>query len=252
MSTSYFPIFQSLGINADQADLYTSLLQHGPQTAAALAKSTSVKRTYVYKLCEQLISLGLIRQEIKGKTTTFAAENPDHLLEIAESRKQAAETATHSLENLLPTLKSQFSATDTRPAVSYYEGVEGIKKVFKDIYAPKPEPVYGCVDLEASNQAVPDYIIKDLIPLRIKNNVFAKTLLADSPTAEKVAEDDHQSLRLTRRINKEKYPIPGEIDVYQDKIAMLSFEKGKFTGILIQNQTLATTLISIFKLAFKE
>ena len=51
-------------------------------------------------------------------------------------------------------------------------------------------------------------------------------------------------------MNKSTDPLPAEIDVYEDKIALLSFTKGKFVGILIQNQDIATSLKTIFKLAF--
>lgn len=42
------------GLSPEQADIYLSLLDHGPQTAISLAETTKVKRTYVYKICQEL------------------------------------------------------------------------------------------------------------------------------------------------------------------------------------------------------
>ena len=52
-------------------------------------------------------------------------------------------------------------------------------------------------------------------------------------------------------MDKKTYPLPAEIDVYEDKVAMLSFAKGQFVGLLIQNKDIATSLKTIFKLAFQ-
>ena len=44
--------------------------------------------------------------------------------------------------------------------------------------------------------------------------------------------------------------MPAEIDIYEDKIAMLSFNKDDFTGLVIENKAFAQTLRSIFKIGF--
>jgi len=239
-----------LGLSKEESQLYLALLDKGAQSATQLAQATSVKRTYVYSVIEGLISKGLVKQEKSGRSTTFIPLSPDTLLDLAETRKLQVEQAKIGLETILPQLKTLYSHAEEKPLVTYFEGTEGIKKVFKDIYRPKDEPVYGCVDLEKSDEAVPGHIIDKLIPLRIENNVKAISFIAESKTAREVQSKDSQSLRESQLLDKDNYPLPAEIDVYEDKIAMLSFEKGKFVGVLIQNQALATSLKSIFKKAF--
>ena len=242
----------NLGLSADEADIYLSLLEHGPQTASKLGKTTKVKRTYVYRIATSLIQKGLVTRTKKDRTTVFAPNSPDFLLDFVRTNSQHLEQAKLTLENLLPSLKEKYRLVETKPVITYYEGVEGIKKVFKDIYAPKKEPVYGCVDLEKADEAVPGYIINTLIPLRIKNKVFAKSFIAKSSQAESIARTDRQSLRESLLLEKRTHPLPAEIDVYEDKVALLSFAKGQFTGVLIQNQDIATSLNTVFKLAFEQ
>lgn len=245
-------ILTQLGLSTEEADLYQALLTHGPQTAVKLGKTSPVKRTYVYRIASELVKKGLVAIQKIDRTTIFTPLSPDYLLAVAEQQKQASTQAQTALEGILPSLKEQFQTFETKPVVSYYEGVAGIKKIFQSIYAPKSEPVYGCVDLEAADAAVPDKIVSELIPLRIKNKLQAISIVADSPAAREVHSKDAQSLRHSQLIDKKEYPLPAEIDVYEDKIALLSFAKGKFAGILIQNQDLATSLKSLFKLAFKK
>ncbi len=148
-------------------------------------------------------------------------------------------------------LISSYIISVEKPVITTYEGEEGLKKVFQDIYAKKNEPVYGCVDLEKSDEAIPSYVTNKLIPLRIKNEVFAKSFIASSVQAEEVYKKDSESLRESVLLNKLNFPLPAEIDVYEDKIAMMSFSKGQFVGLLIQNKDMATSLKSIFSLAFE-
>jgi sugar-specific transcriptional regulator TrmB len=247
----YEEILTSLGLTDEQTQIYLSLLSRGPQTVSQLTRSTKVQRTYIYRIAEELIGKGLVAIEGKAKKTTFTPLSPDHLLRQAEDAKTKAERAHLALEGILPRLKEKFSLINQRPVVTYYEGIEGIKKVFVDIYAPKNEPVYGCVDLEKSDTAVPGIVLKDLIPLRIKNKLFAKSFIAASPQAVKLQKKDKESLRESILLDKKEFPIPAEIDIYEDKVAMLCFTKGQFVGILIKNKDIAESLKSIMKLAFE-
>lgn len=244
-------ILESIGLTPEQSDIYLSLLTHGTQSASHLAKTTKVQRTYIYKVCQELISRGLISQMKKDRGTTFSPLSPDHLLTYSEEQKTRSIQAQSALEGVLPTLKDKYGTVEEKPVITYYEGVEGIKKVFKDIYSAKQEPVLGCVDLEKADAAIPGLVSEELIPLRIKNKVFAKTFLSASDEAKRIQAKDKESLRESILIDKKEYPFPAEIDIYEDKVAMLSFAKGKFVGILIQNQDIATSLKSIMKLAFE-
>lgn len=244
-------ILTSLGLTPEQVDIYESLLTHGPQTAGSLAKTTQVQRTYIYRVAGELVTKGLVAIDKKGKTSLYIPQSPDHLLTQAEEMKSKATQAQKALEGILPSLKTKYQAIETRPLITYYEGIEGLNKIFQDIYAPKSEPVYGCVDLEKAQGAVDDKIMAELIPLRIRNNVKAMTLLAESEKAEDVHKKDGESLRESVLLDKKDYPMPAEIDVYEDKIAMLSYHKGEFVGALIQNRDIATSLKSIFRLAFE-
>lgn len=244
-------ILTGIGLSKEQIDVYQSLLKHGNQTAIALSKTTKVKRTYVYKICEELIAKGLAKEIKQGRTTLFTPLSPDLLLDQAQAKRQQLEQTILSLESVLPNLKSQYQLVENKPLVTYYEGKHGLHKILSDVFKPKNEPVYGCVDLEIVEKNIPDYYFKDIVPVRIKNQVFSKAFFARSNKAEELSANNKTSLRETVLLDKDKYPIPAEIDVYEDKIALLNYKRGKFVGVLIENEDLATSLKSIFRLAFE-
>lgn len=243
------PFLQTIGLSKKEADIYEILLATGEIAVGVLIKKSELKRATVYKILSTLEKKGLVIKKDVAKKIHVLPCSPNLLLSIAEKEFDRLERAKMDLQKMLPDLTDQYVLSVERPVVTEFMGIEGIKRVFDDIYAPKKEPVYGCVNLETADGAFPDYISRKLIPLRIRNKVQAKTFLNSSTKAQKVKAKDSQQLRQTVLIDAQKYPLPAEIDVYDDKVALLSFTKGKFVGLLIKNEAIAQSMKSIFKLA---
>lgn len=245
------PFLETIGLTKKESDIYELLLKEGELPIHTIITKTKLKRGIVYKSLYTLEEKGLATKRDINKKIHFKPESPTALGILADKEIKRIEKAQKDLRTFLPDLVDQYITSVQKPVITEYEGIEGLKKVFEDVYAPKKEPVYGCVELEAADKAIPNYVAKKLIPLRIKNNVVAKSIITHSPTAEKVHAKDNEQLRESVLVDKEDFPLPAEIDVYQDKIALMSFEEGKFVGVIIKNKALATSMSSIFKLAFK-
>lgn len=236
----------SAGLSKKEAQIYLYLLEKGPSKALEILRKLRMKKGNTYALLKKLIKKGFVVK----RGTKFVPHPPQMILYQLEEKAETINNNLNNFKNLLPKLNSMYKLSLGKPTIQYFEGEQGIKEVFKDIYAPKKDAVYGCVDLEKTDEVFPQYIISKLIPKRIRNRVKAISLVADSPQAREVAKKDKEQLRKTTLIDKKRYPLPAEIDVYEDKIAMLTFAKGEFIGLLIENKDLAQTLRSIFKLAF--
>ncbi len=242
---------QSLGLSETETSLYETLLSLGETPAGEIIKASGKKRATVYKALYSLQKKNLVTSREINKKIHFNPAPPTELMKQTNEQYHTLQHVKESLQALLPQLTATYIQSVEKPVVKEFTGIEGLKEVFEDIYRPKEDTVYGCVDLEISDKAVPTYVEDELIPLRVKNNVFAKTFLGSSIRAEDVQKNDATSLRESRLVNKLDYPLPAEIDIYEDKVAMLSFQQGEFVGLVIQNKDFATSLKSIFKLAFE-
>jgi len=243
---------QNLGLSETEVSLYELLLTLGTVPVGEIIKASGKKRPTVYKALYSLQKKKLVRsQEIKKKIN-FSPEPPTELMRQTDQQYHDLQHVKDSLQALLPQLNASYIQSVEKPIVREYMGVSGLKEVFNDIYSPKEDAIYGCVDLEISDKAVPTYVEDELIPLRVRNGVLAKTFLGSSIRAEEVKKSDPESLRESILLNKIEYPLPAEIDVYEDKVAMLSFQQGEFVGLIIQNKDFATSLKTIFKLAFEK
>jgi hypothetical protein len=236
---------------SDKAALvYDLIFQNGLMTAAELEKQSQLKKN-TYHLLKELETKKLILKMQKNGRAHYQVRPPENLQALLQAQVAATKQTQEIFTDLLPDLKSHYAVSVGKPTVQYFEGVSGLQTVFNDIYAKKNTPVYGCVDLEKTEKVFPKEVTKTLIPLRIKNQLFAYSLIAKSSLAEKVRASDKEHLRVSKLIDKKLYPIPAEIDVYENKIALMSFEKGDFVSMVIENEAFATTLRSIFKLVFE-
>lgn len=78
-----------LGLQAKDASVYTALLKLGRATPAEVAKVTGIKRVTVYAVAKNLVSRGLIAEDIGGKALTLVALPPTALGAFLRREKEA-------------------------------------------------------------------------------------------------------------------------------------------------------------------
>lgn len=236
----------------EESAIYLSLVNHGPQSASALSSSTLVKRTYVYAVCKSLINQGLVKEEKKGKTTFFAPLSPDHLLTIAEDQKQKAILATRTLEQFLPELKTKYSNIEVKPVISYYEGLEGIKKVYLDtLTSPITEPLLALVETSKVHPDIYDWVTQTYVHKRIEAGINVKAIVASGSKTKAYTQLDPKELRETKIIDGKNFPFEHEINLYGHKLAIINHNKNTTPiGIIIENEYIATTFRSWFNLTW--
>jgi sugar-specific transcriptional regulator TrmB len=243
-------LFRHAGLSEKQAKLYRLLLATGEEKAGALTKKSGMKRGNVYALLGDLVARGLVAEKTNGTVTSYIPEPPGKLAGIIDAREKEVYVAKQLAEDLIPDLTGQYKSAVGKPVIRYFHGEEGLKTVLEDIYAAGKKQILGCVGLEHPSDDMYSHIIKRLVPLRIKRGIHTIALNSDSERVRELQKHDTEQLRKIYRSDPEKYPLPAEIDVYGDKVAFLSFAKGDFTGVVIENHDFAVTLTSVFKRLF--
>jgi sugar-specific transcriptional regulator TrmB len=245
-------ILEKIGLNKNESYIYNILLTNGEMSAPDIAEKARLKltRQNTYMVLKGLVKRGLVEELDKRKKLTYRLEHPQKLLDFLEEEKKALEENEKMVESVLPEIISDYNLAHNKPGIAYYEGTQGIRKIFEMLYKEKDEPVLGCVDLEELAKSFPD-LTKIIIPSRKRNMVESITLFADSTKAREHHKKDKEEMRISALLDKKKYPIPAEIDVFEDKIAMLDFSKGKFIGVVIENKDMATSLKSLMRLALE-
>jgi len=244
------PLFSALGLSEKESRLYRILLEIGEGTPSAITHKSGLKRGITYVLLYQMEKRGLITTFKKDKKTHFRLESPYKLKELINDKRKEVEQVEKSLETILPQLTSQYKMAIGKPTIRYFEGKEGLAEIFKDIYAPKEDTVYGAIEPSLIDQVFPGFSESELVPSRQKTKLQVKCLFSDTDFGKKLHGGDKEAYRESILVDKDKYPMPAEIEVYDHKVALLSFRKDDFLGLIIENEDIAILLKSVFRFLF--
>lgn len=239
----------SLGLSPEQSRIYLSLIETGPQSASVLAKSAKVQRTYIYNLTKDLEEKNLLRTKKEGKATLFVANSPDLLMSLAEAKKQEASQTITLLDDVLPEMKKLFASNQDRPIISYFDGIEGIKKIYTDTLN-EGKPISALLDDATSDIDLRSWLRQYSLK-RAMLNIHARVILSSGKAAEEYMMHNEKSLRDVRVVPKKQFPFQHEINIYGDKVAILQYQQGESVlGIIIHHPIIAKSMLAWFELAW--
>jgi sugar-specific transcriptional regulator TrmB len=102
-------ILQKLNLSDNEITLYLWLLRNGENTAAEAARNISMDKSSAYRAAENLFQNGLLIKTEKQRGTIFAAQNPETLKSLFNSKKNELNAIEGSLDDLITNLKQQSS-----------------------------------------------------------------------------------------------------------------------------------------------
>lgn len=241
----------TLGLTHEEVEIYITLLEYGILTPSEVSSKTKVKRTYVYKICEDLLSKGLVTVNKKENKKAYAPASPDFLLSIAERRRQEINNTQEQLEKILTDLKVKYNAVETKPIVKVYEGVEGLKKIYTDTLIDCKD-IFALVNASKLDPELDEWL-GSYVAKRKEKNIHAKVIVSSEKQAAGYISDSTGSLRTIKVVDATKYPIKNEIDIYGDKVAFIQNQKGEaLVGMIVENKIIAETMKAWFDLAWGE
>ncbi|MFH0857094.1 MAG: helix-turn-helix domain-containing protein, partial [bacterium] len=118
-------ILEQFNMQGKKADVYLASLEEGGATAYAIAKKVGLKRPTVYDILNQLLKDGLVYKSAKKKITYFYPADPERILYRQREREKDS-------RDVMPYLQNLYNAPKVKPAITYFEGKEGIKEMYED------------------------------------------------------------------------------------------------------------------------
>lgn len=234
-------ILEQLGLGKDEITVYEYLLTNGARVAGDVSRQTAIKRGTAYNVLGDLVAGGFARQFEEKGVMKFALEHPSKIKEIIESQRTKQDEAARAFETALPSLTSRWNLVYHRPAVVSFEGAEGLKKIYESIINDAPPEVMvvrSSLDEGVLSKGYFDAYTKRRVQRGIKTRIISNREV----TKELLAEDEQVSRE--RRIWS-TLDVPSEIDIWGDKVALISFDK-VIVGTVIDNAAIAESLKKLF------
>lgn len=233
----------SIGLDDKESLVYTGLLELGEANIMEISKKSGVKRTTVYDVLNSLKEKGLLGLTKRKNRTYYFAENP-HKLEQQIEEKRA------TIQKILPQLLSITNNLDRKPKIRFFEGVDGIKEVYKDTLNYPDQEIQAWASHEAIKFFDIDYLWQSYVPARLEKKIWTRVIAPDNKDMRHLSSYDEKHLRQIRLVPHEEMFFEVEINLYGKRnIGIMVFQEQ--IGLIIESHKLYNTLKSIFEMNWK-
>lgn len=245
-------VLKKAGLSEAQASVYNCLLKNGAMTPAELAKNTGQSRENCYMIAKKLVELDLIEQT-NDKKSTYRVLNPTNLEILAEKRRKIVAKNEKFVKDNLSSLLDIFYANNEMPGARTLEGLDGVKEVYldnlrvkKDLYflRTRADEILGHDDIESFMHNYRDQ--------RALLGIHTYGLTPVDKHAIQNFKHGRDTAILFHRtwMPEEDYTAPVEIQVYGNKVALISFG-GTQMATIITSPVIAEAMRQILKILMK-
>ena len=249
MNTDLLITLQNYGFSEKEAKVYLTTLELGSSPASSIARRSEINRATVYTLLEELKKRGMAMETTKWDVKYYSVISPDSLLRQMEQKFEA-------FKEKMPELMALGDKFGNRPKVQFFEGLENLKKVYKDVILSNKEMEKNECFLSflGTNEIDPGFLkflSEEFTPRRLKYKTKTKAIISGIPQNNNylnIHKKKHDSIF----INKPIFDLSNEIIIYgADKIAILMYSTNEMSALVIKSLTLHKGLKSIFNLLWE-
>lgn len=231
-------VIEQLGYSPHEVTVYLASLELGGSTVTEIASKAKLPRTTVNLIIRSLQKRGLMNAYLQRRRKIWAAENPEKLF-IALKESEAA------LKIVLPELQSLRHDTGVKPTVRTYGGAEQIKQIMNDIIESKHN-ISAMLSWDSWVELIGKSYLEDFIESRYRHYLRIRLLTPKSKGSLSLKQKDSQELRITRFL-PESVNITNANFIYANKVAIISLNKKRPVGILIEDEDIHHTMEVFFE-----
>lgn len=238
-------VLTGIGFSYKEATVYLAALELGPQPASIIAHQAHINRSTTYVILKNLMNKGVVSTFTKNDIKYFNALEPAALLQYIQRNTQELAKFKKQIEDNIGAFKELINPLSERPKVRFFEGLSGIKTVYEDTL-DCGAPIFAFESIDAMPEEVKAYIFNDYIPKRVKQKIPAKSIVIDSQQGRQFKKEDKKSMRESKLVQGKGFNI--EINIYGGKVAFMAYHEAKYTGVIVENKSIADALRFIFHL----
>jgi sugar-specific transcriptional regulator TrmB len=234
-------ILSKLGLNDIEQKVYLFGISVPPLAVSTLSKQAGLTRSNAYNVIESLQTKGLCwnLRAAYGRRIMFAG--PEKLLSLYQEKISVLKELEKDVEKLSILLKdSKYTGPITQPRVQYFQGTEGVKKLYTDSLTSKDKLVRTAVYEGIYDRFGKEYV-SNYIKERYKRGIKNKILYAESLSAfDKIYEYDPTHNREVR-VPPKSVNFDSMIMIYDSRVSIITMSNEIF-GTLIDSVDFSNTM----------
>lgn len=240
MENQLITVLTNLGLTDKEAKVYLALTELGTVVVSDIAHKAGINRVTTYDILEKLKIRGMVSYYNKKRIKYFSSMQPETLLEEFEKR-------TSDLRGSLPKFKT-LTGEINHPRIRYFEGLEGIKAIYADTLTSKTEILNYSNSYEIRKKW-PNYD-QEYVEKRAQKKIYLRGVCPKDKAGETVHAQDKEYYREMRLIPSDQFDFTNEINIYDDKVAIISF-KDELIGMIIESIEISNSQRAIFNMCWQ-
>ncbi len=236
-----------IGFSEKETEVYLALLSLGKGTVTQISRKAGINRPTGYHVLASLEIKELVRVSGKEPKQEYVAESPDQIEKLLNKKIENDQIFINEARKIIPELKSMHNVSD-RPKISFYEGKEGLEKVYEDTLS-STEPIRAYASVENMHAGLPGYF-PNYYKRRAGAGIAIRAIVPDSITGQERKSFDAKEMRETSLVPADKFSFSPEINIYDNKVMIASWREK--LGIIIESAEIADAMKKIYELAWAE
>lgn len=237
---SFDEILVQIGLHETEAKFYLAALELGQASVRDIAAKAGISRTNAYDVFSRLLEQGLVMQlgAATNKTMLVAAEPPDRIIELLDTRRR-------KLDGLLPELRSLHNRSSGKPRVRFYQGLDGIKHVLDDTLTADDKNLLGILSMRDLFEVPGRAWMDKFVERRIEAGVFLRVIRSPVKDIPNVWPQSAADLREVRFASAD-FVFTMTSYIYDDKVAIISSRRENF-AMTIESEEFAVMQRNLFE-----
>lgn len=235
-----------IGLTQEEAKVYLACLEINGGPVSTIAKKADIHRVSCYHTLENLLKKNLLSQYNRNGVKYFSPEPPEQLEKLALEQ-------LNLVKGIMPELRSIASAIAFKPKIRFYEGRDGVERVFQESLTAKGE-ILGYTNLKHVTTFFPEFF-KTYTAEKLKRGI--KTRYLSPTTVESVHVLDpflpknfDPNLVEILLVNKDQFLFENEVLIFNHSVGIVSLNKDELLGVIMESPTFARTMKAVFDLAW--
>jgi len=239
-----------LGLDSEQAQAYIFLLRGGPATVLGISRGLGTGRTKLYPLLEELAAKQLITIHERHYGTSYEAQPPEVLEFLVSERERHIENLRSNLPAITHALDQLKQHAPTTSKIVEYRGVDGLKQMNWNL--TKAESEYRVFELASLGKHLGKHFAEKVRARQAEKNIVSYDLTNDPGWRLETNIVGYATLSNARFINPTTFTIEFETYIYNNVVALLSYENDDIFGVEIHNEKLARQQRQLFDLLWSQ
>jgi DNA-binding MarR family transcriptional regulator len=228
-----------LGYSPEETNIFLRLNFSGPLTILELSRKTSIPRTSLYRLIENLKTKGLIEEIIDQYKIKIQAVSPDQLETITKSKTRQLNQILTDFSQIKDSLHGRQTMTQPGTKVVFFRGVEGIKQIlWNELQANKLIQGYLYQNIQ---EVTGDKFMEEWNREWLEKKIKIYALVSDRYLKNRLRTRHFGNWENVTRhyLPDKKLDINTNMDIYNDVTAYFSWLNDDVFGVEIHNKEIA-------------